>query len=57
MNEDLRTGPPDSARVPLKTYATPRLMVHGSLRDITRKVGKHAKVDGGFIVNKRNSAP
>ena len=57
MNEGLRTGPPDSARVPLKTYATPRLMVHGSLRDITRKVGKHAKVDGGFIVNKRNSAP
>jgi hypothetical protein len=47
MSDDGTTQSTDSTSAPLATYASPRLVVFGSLAAITRIVGVTSNMDGG----------
>jgi hypothetical protein len=40
---------------PKKTYEPPRLIVYGTVRDLTRDVGRHGNKDGGLAPTIRTS--
>jgi hypothetical protein len=39
---------PPKRELTKRTYKPPRLISHGTLRDITLAVGAHTRLDGGF---------
>ena len=55
MKYDVTMRSPDFTSVPLVPYASPRLVVYGSLTEITRKVGVSSKKDGGAVNGMKNS--
>jgi hypothetical protein len=55
MRDDVTMRSTDSTSAPLATYASPRLIVYGSLGQITQKVGNKSNMDGGFINGMKNS--
>jgi len=40
---------------PKKPYSKPRLIVFGTVRDLTQRVGTRGKLDGGTTLGKRHS--
>jgi hypothetical protein len=55
MKDDETTLPTDSPSAPLAMYSSPRLVVYGSLAEITRAVGVSSKMDGGSVNGMKNS--
>ena len=55
MKDQQDTPPRTGTVTPRATYATPRLVVYGSLGDITRNVGATSNMDGGAVTNKMMS--
>jgi hypothetical protein len=55
MTDDLTKRSAATSTQPVKRYTSPRLVVYGSLAAITRKVGAHAKADGGFVAGMTRS--
>jgi hypothetical protein len=49
------SGPARDAARP--AYAPPRLVIYGSLADITQAVGKSSKMDGGSVTGMKRSQP
>ena len=42
-------------REPKKTYEKPRLIVYGTVHDLTKKVGTKGTKDGGIVLGKKHS--
>jgi hypothetical protein len=55
MANDVTTRSAHFRSASLATYASPRLVVYGSLAEITRKVGVSSKMDGGAVNGMKNS--
>jgi hypothetical protein len=49
MNDDVMMRSTDSTITRLAAYACPRLVVYGSLAEITRIVGPNSNKDGGLV--------
>ena len=55
MSDELTVRPTDYPRDGAPAYAAPRLVVYGSLVEITRKVGSKSNLDGGAVLGMRRS--
>ena len=44
---------PESEPEPKEPYSTPKLMIYGTVEQLTKAIGAHGQLDGGAIPNIR----